>query len=74
MDQNRVLLKKEMEILFQLIPILPTQKVQMKYSKFGFGDVTHVDESGPDRKARITFGGLGEKTLLLSFAKLRIME
>lgn len=48
--------------------------MKVEHPKFGFGDVTQVDESGPDRKARITFGGLGEKTLLLSFAKLRIVE
>jgi DNA helicase II / ATP-dependent DNA helicase PcrA len=48
--------------------------MKVEHPKFGFGDVTQVDESGPDRKARITFGVLGEKTLLLSFAKLRIME
>ena len=48
--------------------------MKIEHPKFGFGDVTHVDESGPDRKARITFGSFGEKTLLLSFAKLRIIE
>ena len=48
------------------------QKVE--HPKFGFGSVTHVDESGPDRKARIQFEGFGEKTLLLSFAKIRILE
>jgi len=48
------------------------QKVE--HPKFGFGSVNHVDESGPDRKARIQFEGFGEKTLLLSFAKIRIVE
>jgi DNA helicase-2/ATP-dependent DNA helicase PcrA len=48
------------------------QKVE--HPKFGFGSVAHVDESGPDRKARIQFEGFGEKTLLLSFAKIRILE
>jgi DNA helicase II / ATP-dependent DNA helicase PcrA len=48
------------------------QKVE--HPKFGFGSVSHVDESGPDRKARIQFEGFGEKTLLLSFAKIRILE
>ncbi len=48
--------------------------MKVEHPKFGFGSVTQVDESGPDRKARIAFSGFGEKTLLLSFAKLRIIE
>jgi DNA helicase-2/ATP-dependent DNA helicase PcrA len=48
--------------------------MRVEHPKFGFGTVAHVDESGPDRKARITFTDFGEKTLLLSFAKLRIVE
>jgi DNA helicase-2/ATP-dependent DNA helicase PcrA len=48
------------------------QKVE--HPKFGFGSVAFVDESGPDRKARIQFNDFGEKTLLLSFAKIRIVE
>ena len=47
---------------------------KIEHPKFGFGSVAHVDESGPDRKARIQFDGFGEKTLLLSFAKIRIVE
>ena len=48
--------------------------MRVEHPKFGFGSVTQVDESGPDRKARISFNDFGEKTLLLSFAKLRIVE
>jgi DNA helicase-2/ATP-dependent DNA helicase PcrA len=48
------------------------QKVE--HPKFGFGSVAFVDESGPDRKARIQFNDFGEKTLLLSFAKIRIVD
>jgi DNA helicase II / ATP-dependent DNA helicase PcrA len=48
--------------------------MKVEHPKFGFGDVTQVDESGPDRKAKIVFNGFEEKTLLLSFAKLRIVE
>jgi DNA helicase II / ATP-dependent DNA helicase PcrA len=33
-----------------------------------------MDTSGPDKKAKINFSGVGEKTLLLSFAKLRIVQ
>jgi DNA helicase-2/ATP-dependent DNA helicase PcrA len=31
-----------------------------------------MDFSGPDKKAKIIFDDFGEKTLLLSFAKLKI--
>ena len=44
----------------------------MEHPKFGFGTVLEMDESGADRKAKINFDDFGEKTLLLSFAKLRI--
>jgi len=36
--------------------------------------VMKLDETGADRKAKINFNDFGEKTLLLSFAKLRIHE
>jgi DNA helicase-2/ATP-dependent DNA helicase PcrA len=48
--------------------------MKVEHPKFGFGLVTQMDESGPDRKARISFNDFGEKTLLLSFAKLRIVD
>ena len=48
--------------------------MKVEHPKFGFGTVTQMDMSGADRKARINFGSAGEKTLLLSFAKLRIVE
>ena len=48
--------------------------MKVEHPKFGFGLVMQMDESGPDRKARISFNDFGEKTLLLSFAKLRIVD
>jgi DNA helicase II / ATP-dependent DNA helicase PcrA len=49
--------------------------MRVEHPKFGFGKVTKMDINGTDRKATIIFdGGVGEKTLLLSFAKLRIVE
>jgi DNA helicase-2/ATP-dependent DNA helicase PcrA len=48
--------------------------MKVEHPKFGFGTVVKIDESGADRKARIQFADFGEKTLLLSFAKLRIHE
>ena len=46
--------------------------MRVEHPKFGFGVVTAMDETGANRKARINFSDFGEKTLLLSFAKLRI--
>lgn len=46
--------------------------MRVEHPKFGYGDVVRIDTSGADRKAVISFTDFGEKTLLLSFAKLRI--
>ncbi len=46
--------------------------MKVEHPKFGFGVVKAVDFSTPDKKARIDFDKVGEKTLLLSFAKLMI--
>lgn len=46
--------------------------MKVEHPKFGFGTVTKLEQMGPERKARILFADFGEKTLLLSFAKLRI--
>lgn len=48
--------------------------MQVEHPKFGFGKVTHIDSEGANRKAKVDFTNAGEKTLLLSFAKLRIIE
>ncbi len=46
---------------------------RVEHPKFGFGLVSKMDANGADRKATIAFDAAGEKTLLLSFAKLRIL-
>ncbi|MDQ2658015.1 MAG: ATP-binding domain-containing protein, partial [Bacteroidota bacterium] len=48
--------------------------MKVEHPKFGFGTVINMDLSGADRKAKINFSEVGEKTLLLSFAKLRIID
>jgi len=48
--------------------------MKVEHPKFGFGTVLQLDTSGADRKAKINFADIGEKTLLLSFAKLRIIN
>ena len=46
--------------------------MKVEHPKFGFGTVVKMEELGAERKAKINFADFGEKTLLLSFAKLRI--
>jgi DNA helicase-2/ATP-dependent DNA helicase PcrA len=48
--------------------------MKVEHPKFGFGTVVNMDLTGADRKAKINFNEVGEKTLLLSFAKLRIID
>jgi DNA helicase-2/ATP-dependent DNA helicase PcrA len=47
---------------------------RVEHQKFGFGMITKLEVNGAERKAHINFEqGVGEKTLLLSFAKLMIV-
>ncbi|KAA5548167.1 ATP-dependent helicase [Adhaeribacter rhizoryzae] len=46
--------------------------MRVEHPKFGFGVVAKMDTQGNSTKAIIDFEEAGEKTLLLSFAKLRI--
>jgi DNA helicase-2/ATP-dependent DNA helicase PcrA len=48
--------------------------MKVEHPKFGFGTVVQLEEMGAERKAKINFADFGEKTLLLSFAKLKIHE
>src|SRR5690606_20765762 len=48
--------------------------MRVEHPKFGFGKVATVEMEGANRKALIQFENFGDKTLLLSFAKLRIVE
>ncbi|MBD1395826.1 UvrD-helicase domain-containing protein [Pontibacter sp. JH31] len=48
--------------------------MKVEHPKFGFGVVARMDTQGNSTKAIINFDEVGEKTLLLSFAKLRIHE
>ncbi|WP_462248780.1 ATP-dependent helicase [Ekhidna sp.] len=50
-----------------------TEGMKVEHPKFGFGVVTNIDEQGSNKKAKVDFEKAGEKTLLLSFAKLRIL-
>jgi DNA helicase-2/ATP-dependent DNA helicase PcrA len=47
---------------------------RVEHQKFGFGTIQKLEVNGAERKAHILFEqGVGEKTLLLSFAKLMII-
>lgn len=46
--------------------------MKVEHQKFGFGKVLELDNSGGSKKAKVVFDNFGEKTLILSFAKLMI--
>ena len=46
--------------------------MKVEHPKFGYGSVLKIEQLGAERKAKISFTDFGEKTLLLSFAKLKI--
>ena len=48
--------------------------MKVEHAKFGFGNVKSVEINGAERKAVILFESAGERTLLLSFAKLKIVD
>ena len=47
--------------------------MEVEHERFGFGKVVHMEGAKPDLKATIFFEELGQKQLLLKFAKLRII-
>lgn len=51
-----------------------TEGMKVEHAKFGFGTVKALDTSGNSKKAKVDFENFGEKTLLLTFAKLMIVE
>jgi len=48
--------------------------MEVEHSKFGKGKVVSVEGSGPNKKATVFFNGVGNKNLLLRFAKLKILK
>jgi len=47
--------------------------MEVEHERFGFGKVMVLEGNKPDIKATIFFQGLGQKQLLLKFAKLRVI-
>lgn len=48
--------------------------MEVEHERFGFGKVIGLEGNRPDLKATIFFKELGQKQLLLKFAKLRIVD
>ena len=48
--------------------------MEVEHERFGFGKVINLEGNKPDVKATIFFKELGQKQLLLKFAKLRIVN
>jgi len=48
--------------------------MEVEHERFGFGKVINLEGNKPDIKATIFFKALGQKQLLLKFAKLRIVN
>jgi len=48
--------------------------MEVEHERFGYGKVVNMEGNSPDLKATIFFKELGQKQLLLKFAKLRIIE
>lgn len=46
----------------------------IEHERFGIGTVLEVEGSGGDTKARIKFLNVGEKTLLLKFARYKVLK
>jgi hypothetical protein len=46
----------------------------IEHERFGIGSVLSVEGSGDNTKARIKFLNVGEKTLLLKFARYKILK
>jgi DNA helicase-2/ATP-dependent DNA helicase PcrA len=48
--------------------------MEVEHQRFGTGKVLLLEGNGADRKATIFFQGIGQKQLLLKFAKLKILH
>jgi len=47
---------------------------KVEHNRFGLGLVDEIEGEGEKRKVKITFAEAGQKTLVMSFAKLRIIQ
>ncbi len=47
--------------------------MEVEHPKFGKGKVVAIEGTGPNKKATVFFNGIGNKNLLLRFAKLKVL-
>ncbi len=55
-------------------PVLMKEGMKVEHERFGFGQIISMSGSAGDLKAIVDFEDLGRKTLLLKFAKMRIVK
>ncbi|MGM0406874.1 MAG: ATP-dependent helicase [Bacteroidota bacterium] len=55
-------------------PDLIKEGMIVRHSKFGLGEIVTIEGTEPNKKAKVLFEVVGEKQLLLKFAKLKIIE
>ncbi|MFP4025694.1 MAG: ATP-dependent helicase [Thiohalospira sp.] len=55
-------------------PDLIKEGMIVRHSKFGLGEIIKIEGTEPNKKAKVLFEVVGEKQLLLKFAKLKIIE
>jgi DNA helicase-2/ATP-dependent DNA helicase PcrA len=48
--------------------------MQVMHAQFGQGKVLSIEGTGGNRKAVVFFAAIGQKNLLLKFARLKIVE
>jgi DNA helicase-2/ATP-dependent DNA helicase PcrA len=48
--------------------------MQVSHERFGFGKVISMEGAFPNNKATVFFEGVGQKQLLIKFAKLNIIN
>lgn len=46
--------------------------MRIEHNRFGFGEILEITGNVPELKARVRFDELGEKLLLLKYAKMRL--
>ena len=51
-----------------------TNGIKVKHNQFGTGTVINIQGEGINKKATVFFAGVGQKNLLLRFAKLELIE
>ena len=48
--------------------------MNVKHSSFGIGKIININGEGANKKATVFFKGIGQKNMLLKFAKLEIIK